>query len=202
MISLPLPTMTAQAYQPRIEPRSLHIDPVECLMIQGYGSTLSPFFSECLETLFGVAFPLKFHQKAMGNSFDLPHLEGIWWTENGKPVSQVREEEWHWKLFFTMPNTVEKYMLDQTLDRIEEKGRLKQLHRLDWMTLNEGMVVQALHLGAYAQERGTIARMQLYMELNNLEICGHHHEIYLNDPRITNKDQLRTILRYPVRQRD
>lgn len=202
MKTLTIPTLRTDYYLAAVEPKLLQLEPVNCLMIEGEGPARSSLFMESIETLFGVAFPLKFQQKALGNHFDLPQLEALWWVKEGIEMQHAKEGDWHWKLLFPMPNSVSEPMLEQTLNRIEEKDRLRQLHRLQWATLNEGTVVQALHLGSYQKERGTIARMELFMELQKLDLNGEHHEIYLNDPRITNEDQLRTIIRYPVKPRN
>lgn len=61
-----------------------------------------------------------------------------------------------------------------------------------------------LHIGPYSQEPESIAKMQIFMDENNLvDECGSlrkHHEIYLSDPRKTVPNKLKTILRHPVRK--
>jgi hypothetical protein len=64
--------------------------------------------------------------------------------------------------------------------------------------LDEGTCVQALHVGPYEQERDTIAKMKAFAAEKGLAYRGHHHEIYLSDPRRVQPAKLRTILRQPV----
>jgi len=38
------------------------------------------------------------------------------------------------------------------------------------------------------------------MPQRGLAFAGHHHEIYLSDPRRTAPEKLKTVLRQPVKQ--
>jgi len=62
----------------------------------------------------------------------------------------------------------------------------------------EGRAVQLLHIGPYATEPASVARMRAMMDASKLVPRGYHHEIYLGDPRRTKPDRLKTILRQPV----
>jgi len=65
-------------------------------------------------------------------------------------------------------------------------------------TIHEGVCVQMLHVGPYAEERKTIAEMLKLAESQGKSFHGLHHEIYLSDPRRVPPERLRTILRLPV----
>ena len=66
---------------------------------------------------------------------------------------------------------------------------------------DEGTSVQFLHLGPYADEGPAIARMHAeFLPANGLVPNGHHHEIYLSDPRRTAPAKLKTIVRQPARK--
>lgn len=65
----------------------------------------------------------------------------------------------------------------------------------------EGLAVQILHVGPYSAEGPTIARMHReFLPANGFAANGHHHEIYLSDPRKTAPEKLRTVIRQPVRK--
>jgi hypothetical protein len=56
-----------------------------------------------------------------------------------------------------------------------------------------------LHLGPYDDEGPVLAALhEDFLPANGLRMTGHHHEIYLSDPRRTAPERLRTILRQPV----
>jgi len=68
--------------------------------------------------------------------------------------------------------------------------------------LNEGLCVQMMHAGAYADEPATIAEMKAFMQQNGLiDMSGadrKHHEIYLSDPNKTAPEKMKTVIRLPV----
>ncbi len=62
------------------------------------------------------------------------------------------------------------------------------------------MSAQALHVGSYDDETPLLARLHNeYLPANNLTPTGHHHEIYLSDPRKTAAEKLKTVIRQPVK---
>jgi len=78
---------------------------------------------------------------------------------------------------------------------------LPALDRLRLESYHEGLSVQILHVGPYAEEAPTLARLHTrYLPENRLAEAGRHHEIYLGDPRRTAPARLKTILRQPVRR--
>ncbi len=65
----------------------------------------------------------------------------------------------------------------------------------------EGRAVQVLHVGPYADEPATLARLEAFASDEGFAFTGPHHEIYLSDPRRTAPAKLRTILRHAVRRK-
>jgi hypothetical protein len=64
--------------------------------------------------------------------------------------------------------------------------------------LREGLAAQILHVGPFANEPATIARLHDFIETRGLRMAGRHHELYLSDARRTAPERLRTIIRQPV----
>jgi hypothetical protein len=59
-----------------------------------------------------------------------------------------------------------------------------------------------MHVGSYDDEGPVLAKLHdEYLPENSLVETGHHHEIYLGDPRKTAPEKLKTILRQPVRRK-
>jgi hypothetical protein len=57
-----------------------------------------------------------------------------------------------------------------------------------------------MHIGPYAEEMATVARMETFAAEHGYQMTGKHHEIYLGDPRRTDPSRLKTVLRHPVEQ--
>ncbi len=58
--------------------------------------------------------------------------------------------------------------------------------------------MQTMHIGPYADEPATIARMHTFAHENGYTLCQKHHEIYLGNPVKAEPSKLKTILRLPV----
>jgi hypothetical protein len=69
----------------------------------------------------------------------------------------------------------------------------------------EGLCVQCMHIGLYDEESKTLKLMDNFIEDNDLKKdlseTRKHHEIYLSDPRKTEKEKVKTILRIPVKRK-
>ena len=76
---------------------------------------------------------------------------------------------------------------------------------MEFLTYNEGLCVQCMHIGSYDDEPATIALMHEYMEQQGytLDITDQrlHHEIYLSDARKVEPEKLKTVIRHPIRER-
>lgn len=59
--------------------------------------------------------------------------------------------------------------------------------------------MQTLHVGPFDDEAPVLERLHHeFLPRQGLRMTGHHHEIYLSDPRRSAPERLRTILRQPV----
>ena len=89
---------------------------------------------------------------------------------------------------------------------IEEIGKKKKqdFSRVEFLTYDEGICVQCMHIGSYDTEPATIDLMHKYMKENNFELDitdkRLHHEIYLSDPRKCDLGKLKTVIRLPIKK--
>ncbi len=98
-----------------------------------------------------------------------------------------------------MPDFVDDNLFNMAFDEVMKKKKNPLLDDVFFENLHEGKCVQILHTGAYSEEQPTIDILYNYIKNNNLVLSGLHHEIYLNDPRKTLKEKLKTIIRQPVK---
>ncbi|MEI8412880.1 MULTISPECIES: GyrI-like domain-containing protein [unclassified Kribbella] len=75
---------------------------------------------------------------------------------------------------------------------------LPALERLRFERWQEGLCMQVMHVGPYAEEARSIVLLYQAIAAAGYSPRGHHHEIYLGDPRRSAPEKLRTILRQPV----
>ena len=190
-------------YSAKKIPELIDLDAYYYLTISGKSSPESPEFTEAIEKIYAVAYHIKFICKAEDMDFVVPKMEGYWWIDGGldeqHKFTQTPKDEWNWKIVIRMPDFVEGDHFYRASRKLESKG--KSHEGVKYELLNEGLSVQILHIGSYDQEETNIMKMFDFMEENNLEVNDYHHEIYLNDPRKTAEEKLKTILRYAVRRK-
>lgn len=191
-------------YKVGLEPEIRDLDPYYYLTVEGKGSPNSKPFFTAMEQLYAIAFAIKFTCKAEDMDFKVPKMEGLWWIEGGPEAQhkfpETPQEEWYWKLLIRMPDFVEGDHFYRAVQKVKAKNPgLLQDDAVKYELINEGKCVQILHIGSYYKEEPTIAKAIDFMQENELAIAGHHHEIYLSDPRKTAEHKLKTILRYAVK---
>ena len=97
------------------------------------------------------------------------------------------------------PEFVTQEVVDKAHEHVRKKKPHPMLDDVSFGTMEDGLSVQMMHIGSYDDEVGTFEQMKKYIEENNLEIITlAHREIYISDPRKTEKSKLRTVLRYKV----
>jgi hypothetical protein len=162
----------------------------------------APEFVEALTALYGISYTLKFavkQRKVEPVDYPVMALEGLWWTE-GDAFGFGKLQEQNFNVMILQPGVVTGEMFAEALAQLKKKKPSPGLEKLRFEPFHEGRSVQVLHLGPYAEEEPTIERMKIYMKEHNLVRNGHHHEIYMGDPRKAAPEKLRTILRQPVKK--
>lgn len=173
------------------------------LMIDGHGDpNTASAYREALETLYPMAYGLKFHSaRVLGRDHTVMPLEGLWWADDMDSFTQARDKSrWSWTLMILVPAWIDEAAYETVRAEVAAKGKAPALDLLRRAELDEGLVVQTLHIGPYDDEGPVLARMHHeFIPQQGLTMSGRHHEIYLGDPRRTAPERLRTILRQPVR---
>ena len=172
------------------------------LLVDGEGAPASPQYSEAIEALFSVSYTLKFMvKKAKGIDYAVMPLEGLWWTEDMARFSADRKDEWKWTAMIAQPRYVTRDLFQAAVSEVERKKGIAVSGTVRLETFREGKTVQIMHVGPFAGEGPTIAKMHAFIDDMGCEPSGKHHEIYLSDVRKTAPEKLKTILRQPFRER-
>lgn len=171
------------------------------LMIDGCGDpNTSQEYKDAIEVLFSVSYKVKFMIKKQPNGLDygvLP-LEGLWWTEEMKDFSMGNKDIWKWTALIMQPEFVTTDLVNKAIDMVKKKKDLSSLPKLRFESIEEGLVAQIMHIGPYIEEESTVEKLHKYIETNDYNKVGKHHEIYLNNPRRTKPENLKTIIRQPI----
>lgn len=179
------------------------VPPLNFLMIDGSGdpNTAQPF-QDAMQALYGVAYTLKFMLKGAGTDYTVMPLEGLWWAEDMRHFSVDAKGLWQWTVMIAQPDLVTAEHVREAIEQTRRKKNPAGLDRVRFETYHEGLSAQILHLGSYADEGPTMQRLHGWILANGYDYhdAGKHHEIYLSAPGRTAPENMRTVLRQPVRK--
>ena len=175
------------------------VPPMNFLMVDGHGNpNTSQLFQEACEALYGMAYTIKFALKPQGIEFTVPPLEGLWWAEDMEAFSLGRKDDWFWTVMIMQPEWVTPEVVEQCRADLQRKKNPAALAGLRFESYPEGLSVQTLYFGAYADEGPTIAAMHQFAKDKGYTLRGKHHEIYLGNPQRTAPEKLKTVIRQPI----
>jgi len=172
------------------------------LRVEGQGSPgSSPGFQEAIGALYSVAYTLKFtSKKERGLDWKVAPLEGLFSTGEAGALQMGAEQGWRWTLLLPQPEFVTREEVAHAIEAAAQKKPNPALVRLRLEVLREGLCIQTLYVGAYADEGPMIAALHAFIADQGYRAVGKHHEIYLSDPGRTAPERLRTVIRQPVRK--
>ena len=176
---------------------------MQFLMIDGQGNpNTAKAYGDAVEALYSVSYPLKFmSKKTLGKDYTVAPLEGLWYADDPSVFARFEKDKYHWTMMIMQPEWITKAMVDEAIETATAKKGLPALSKLRFESYNEGQSLQLLHIGSYDDEAPKLAYLHdEYMPGHKLTFNGHHHEIYLGDPRKAAPEKLKTILRQPVKK--
>jgi hypothetical protein len=191
----------------KTKPELVEIEKANFISITGKGDPSDKAFIEKIETLYPVAYTIKFDFKAKNKDFVVSKLEGLWWFDEKKYADKTMEtaptevprSEWEYRLLIRLPDFVTKKDFEKAVKTVSQKKNIPLVQELEYFTMTEGKSIQVLHVGPYSTEPETLKEIAKFSEANKLAKNGLHHEIYLSDFRKTAPEKLKTILREPVK---
>ena len=131
----------------------------------------------------------------------VPPLEGFWWQEGMEGVDYSDKSGFHWISVIRLPDFVRREDFQWAVREASVKKKM-DCSAAEFLTVDEGLCVQIMHLGPYDDEPETVARMDAYLlengYRNDFSEERLHHEIYLSDPRKAEPAKQRTVIRHPI----
>lgn len=196
-------------YLPKRQPELITIPPMNFLALQGQGDPNQEggAYKQSIALLYAVAFTIKMSKLSdhrMEGYFDyvVPPLEGLWWQEGVDGIDYSRKADFQWISMIRLPEFVTRAEFDWAIAEATAKKGL-DLSQMEFMTYDEGLCVQCMHLGPYDDEPATLAAMAAFAEAQGCipDRTRYHHELYLSDARRCKPERLKTVIRCPVRHR-
>lgn len=184
------------------EPVLVEVPPMSFLMIDGAGDPNgSEEYRQALEALFGLSYTLKFRmKKAGGPDYGVLPLEGLWWVDDLTALDFQKKDNWRWTSMIMQPDLITAEMVAEATEELRRKKAPPALPKMRFERFEEGLAAQVMHRGPFAAEQPTVQRLHAFVRERGYELRGRHHEIYLSDFNRTAPENLRTIVRHPVKK--
>lgn len=198
-------------YLPPKKPGLVDVPPINYIAVCGKGdpNDESGDYKASIGLLYAIAFTIKMSDKGehkMDGYFHyvVPPLEGLWWQEGLCGVDYAHKENFHFISMIRLPDFVTRAEFHWAVAEATKKKQ-SDFSRVEFLTYEEGLCVQCMHVGPYDIEPVTIAAMHHYAEekgyVPDITDTRYHHEIYLSDPRKCAPEKLRTVVRHPIRKK-
>ncbi len=196
-------------YLPKNKPSLITVPPMNFVAVQGKGNPNEEdgAYKRSISLLYGIAFTIKMSKLGdhrIEGYFDyvVPPLEGLWWQDGVEGIDYSRKEDFQWISMIRLPDFVTKEEFDWAVAEATVKKKI-DFSGAKFFTYDEGLCVQCLHIGPYDDEPATIENMDAFARqqgyLSDMEGIRYHHEIYLSDVRKCKPENLKTVIRHPVK---
>lgn len=196
-------------YMPKNKPEIVNVPKANYIAVRGTGdpNEENGAYQKAISVLYGVAYTLKMSYKTdykINGFFEyvVPPLEGFWWQENIDGINYADKASFHWISVIRLPDFVSEKDLEWAKEMTTKKKKI-DCSSAEFLTVDEGLCVQIMHLGAFDGEPATVAIMDNYVKesgyINDITGKRLHHEIYLSDARKVEPEKWKTVIRHPIK---
>ena len=200
-------------YMPKNKPSIVEIPKMNYIAVRGKGNPNdeNSEYKDSIGLLYSIAFTIKMSYKGIYKingyfEYVVPPLEGLWWQEGNKSsIDYKSKDKFNFISIIRLPDFVTKEDFEWATQEATKKKK-QDFSKVEFLTYDEGICVQCMHIDSYDDEPKTISLMHEYMIENGYELditdTRFHHEIYLSDPRRCETSKLKTVVRHPIRKRE
>lgn len=196
-------------YLPKAKPETVNVPLMNYIAVRGSGDPNEEggAYKASIGLLYAIAFTIKMSKlenHKIEGYFDyvVPPLEGFWWQKDREGIDYSNKASLQWISVIRLPDFVSRADFEWAATEVAQKKKL-DTSLAEYLTLNEGLCVQMLHIGAYDDEPASIAKMEEYIVDKGYEkdvtAKRLHHEIYLSDARKVPAERRRTVIRIPIK---
>ncbi len=198
-------------YMPKTKPEIVSVPKTNYLAVRGHGDPNEEGgdYQRAVGLLYAVAYTLKMSYKTdyrIEGFFDyvVPPLEGFWWQEGIDGVDYGDKSKFCWIAVIRLPDFITEKDFAWAVGTAEKKKKT-DCGSVEFLTVDEGLCVQIMHVGPFDDEPATVEIMDGYLAGNGYENdfsdTRLHHEIYLSDPRKAAPEKMKTVIRHPIRKK-
>ncbi|WMJ88551.1 GyrI-like domain-containing protein [Anaerocolumna sp. MB42-C2] len=197
-------------YMPKNTPEIVIVPVTNYIAVRGIGNPNQEggTYQQAIGILYAIAYTIKMSYKGSHKiegffEYVVPPLEGFWWQDNVEGVDYGNKDSFHWISVIRLPDFVSKNDFDWAVVEATKKKKL-DCSLAEYLTVEEGLCVQIMHIGPFDDEPATVAIMNKYLNengyINDLSDTRLHHEIYLSDARKVESSKWKTVIRHPIKK--
>ena len=197
-------------YMPKNKPEIVNVPKANYIAVRGQGdpNEAGGAYQQAIGILYSVAYTLKMSYKTDHKiegfyEYVVPPLEGFWRQDDIDGADHPDKSAFRWISVIRLPEFVTKEDLDWAVDTASRKKM--DCSPAEFLTVEEGLCVQIMHLGAFDDEPATVALMDAFLEqngyANDFSENRLHHEIYMSDARKVAPEKWKTVIRHPIKKR-
>ena len=199
-------------YMPKSKPEIVIVPTANYIAVRGQGNPNEDGgdYQKAITVLYAVAYTLKMSYKTEHKiegfyDYVVPPLEGFWWQNSCHSIDYANKDTFNWISVIRLPDFVTKKDFDWAVDTATKKKKL-DCSSAEFLTIEEGLCVQIMHIGSFDNEPATVAVMDKFLNengyINDISDTRLHHEIYMSDTRKIAPEKWKTVIRYPIRKRN
>ena len=196
-------------YMPKNKPEIVNVHAMNYIAVRGKGdpNEENGSYQKAIGILYAIAYTLKMSYKTnykIDGFFEyvVPPLEGFWWQDHTDSIDYTDKSTFNWISVIRLPDFITKKDFDWAVETAQKKKNI-DCTSAEFLTLEEGLCVQIMHLGSFDDEPQSVSIMNEYIENNGYENDINekrlHHEIYLSDARKVPKEKWKTVIRHPIK---
>ena len=197
-------------YMPKNKPEIVTVPKANYIAVRGKGNPNENdgAYQKAISILYAVAYTLKMSYKTEHKiegffEYVVPPLDGFWWQDNVDGIDYADKAAFNWISVIRLPEFITQKDFEWAVETASEKKKL-DCSSAEFLTVDEGLCVQIMHIGAFDDEPQTVTLMDEYIAQNGYENditeSRLHHEIYLSDARKVAPEKWKTVIRHPIKR--
>ena len=197
-------------YLPKGKPEIVTVPRMNYIAVRGRGdpNLEGGDYQRAMGVLYAVAYALKMSYKSGYHiegffEYVVPPLEGFWRQEGREGFDYGDKSAFLWTSVIRLPDFVTPADFAWAVETASRKKKL-DCSSAEFLTVDEGLCVQIMHLGSFDSEPESVAKMDAFIRkqgyANDLSETRLHHEIYLSDARRVPPEKWKTVIRHPIKR--
>ncbi|NMP37655.1 MAG: transcriptional regulator [Clostridiales bacterium] len=196
-------------YMPGRKPELVSVPAANYIAVRGTGNPNDEdgAYKKAVGVLYAIAYTLKMsymgeHKIEGFFQYVVPPLEGFWQQDGVDGFDPTRKETFKWISVIRLPDFITRADFDWAVRTATEKKKL-DCSSAEFLSVDEGLCVQIMHIGAFDDEPESVALMDEFICAqgyeNDITDTRLHHEIYMSDARKVPSEKWKTVIRHPIK---